>query len=132
MIRLVILGGILFFWLLALSFLAICANDVILFEPGRERWFALLLNAIFLLLSSFFLFKFRDCFKLRPVAIWSVLFSFMILLILLGLWVPLVASVTGPLWEDKIVQIPFSACTPYMRSVWAWYEGDPDWEKNGH
>ncbi len=107
--KLALFGSALLLWLFALVFIDLCAHDLIGFLPGRERWFALILNGVFLTSSILFAFRLGECFRRFPKSTWAVFISFLSILIVTGLWIPIVSSVSGPPWQNRIVQIPYSA-----------------------
>jgi hypothetical protein len=121
--KLALFGSVLLLWLITLSFILLCAHDLIGFLPGRERWFALTLNSVLLVLSVLSALRLGKCFRQFPKSTGAVCIGFFSILIVTGLWIPIVASVSGPPWQSRIIQIPYSADTPFMDSVWAWEIG---------
>jgi len=121
--RLMILCGVLLLWICALIFIALCATDIIFIHVGRERWFALCINVAFLIATVALFVRFRRCFALYPSFTTAIPLCFLAILLITGLWTPIIASITGPPWADRIVKIPFSAATPYMVDLWAWNSG---------
>lgn len=125
MVRFLLFGTVLFLWLAALLLFQLCANDMLSFQLGRDLWFARLVNGTFLVLSVVTFSRLGPWFKERPKTAWSLPLCFLAILLVTELWIPLVASITGPPWQNKVVQVPVSADTPYMDSIWAWQSGEP-------
>jgi hypothetical protein len=121
--RPLLLSTLLLGWLFALLLLANGAADGP-FILGRERWFALTLNGVFLLAIAVYCFRFQKVFSLFPKLSSAIGVAFVTILIVTGWWAPLIASISGPPWECRDYGMPASAPTPYMESVWAWERGD--------
>lgn len=117
------LGLFLALWSIVLLFLYLCASDLFFFHLGREKWFAALVNSLFILaLFGVFYGGRKDYFsKWRSVLV--IFGTWLVLMWIFGLWIPLVASFCSPPWRDKLIKIPYSAATSYMWDVWAWDVG---------
>ena len=123
--RPVTLGGVLFLWLGALVFCRLCAQDLVPYLPGRERWFWLEMNACFLVLSLLVMWHPDVPFRKYSKSTWVVIGAFAVIVWVTGLWSPLFASFSGPPWESELNGMPVSSGTPFMDSVWAWDMANP-------